>query len=837
MSAASEKSIFLDAMEIGSLPAREQFLRDACGNDAALRSAVDDLLLAHGRTDNPLDVPLISGGALIDPSGALRASPDQTVDYQPLIAEIGSAIGPYTLRELIGEGGFGLVYVAEQQTPVKRMVALKIIKPGMDTREVIARFEAERQALAMMDHPNIARVFDAGETDAGRPYFAMELVRGVPITQFCDDHKVAAVERLELFVTVCWAVQHAHQKGVIHRDIKPSNVLVTMHDGLPLVKVIDFGVAKAIGPALSDKTVYTRFAAMIGTPLYMSPEQAEMTSQDVDTRSDIYSLGVVLYELLTGATPFDSDRLQRAGLDEMRRIIREEEPPRPSTRLSTLGEAISTVSLRRNMDATRLPEFMRGDLDWIVMKALEKDRNRRYESASALASDVQRFLRQEPVVARPPSPGYRFSRFARRNKGLLTTAALVLTTLVLGTTTSVWQAVRATRESVEKDRALRTAEAARQEAVEAREQVEQFNERITEVNLLAASGRAHANAGRWADAHDDFTIATELLPSYYLAWTERGSAFARLGLWSDAARDFRQALDLGAVASGSSWWGVPQIFAYLGDIENYQRVCRQGIELVDGPSDLNPGALRACVLLANSLLDHETLVASADSLVDSAEQLQRRRLSREERRPPRRDPPRLYRRPGPGRSDEFEPPGRRGRDLQGRAPERRGPQSRRRPAEGPPLIGEARNRISAQPRGALFYIAGMAYYRAGEFTAAKDALHRATQEDPSWLGRILARPALAMAHYQLGEDQRAEDLLADDVEQFSQLLAQLIRSPIGAAPIPWFDWIEYQLLHRQAVELITGKPPAEDPRQLELQQRAQAAVAGEETVDGAQDGV
>jgi serine/threonine protein kinase/Flp pilus assembly protein TadD len=408
--------IFLKALEIRSPDGRRVYLDEACHDDTGLRVQVEALLAASERAGTFLESPAADLMVTID---------------EPITEGLGTVIGPYKLMEQIGEGGMGLVFVAEQQHPVRRKVALKVIKPGMDTREVIARFEAERQALALMDHPNIAKVHDGGATPSGRPYFVMELVKGVPITQFCDENHLTPRERLELFVAVCQAVQHAHHKGIIHRDVKPSNVLVTSHDGTPVVKVIDFGVAKAIGQQLTDKTVYTGFSQMLGTPLYMSPEQAGMSGLDIDTRTDIYALGVLLYELLTGTTPFDKERLKGASYDEMRRIIREAEPPKPSTRVSTLGQAASTVSVNRQSDPRRLSQLCRGELDWIVMKALEKDRNHRYETASAFAADLQRYLHDEPVLACPPSAGYRLRKFARRNKRALATGALLGVTLLI----------------------------------------------------------------------------------------------------------------------------------------------------------------------------------------------------------------------------------------------------------------------------------------------------------------------------------------------------------------------------------------------------------------------
>src|SRR5262245_7620541 len=360
---------------------------------------------------------------------AVDRLPQATVDV-PAHEAVGAVIGPYKLVEPIGEGGMGTVWLAQQAEPVKRLVALKLIKVGMDSKQVIARFEAERQALALMDHPNIARVLDASTTSAGRPYFVMELVKGVPITRYCDEHHLTPRQRLELFIPVCEAIQHAHQKGIIHRDLKPSNVLIALYDGKPVPKVIDFGVAKAAGMNLTDKTLVTGFGNIVGTLEYMSPEQAEVNQLDIDTRSDIYSLGVLLYELLAGSPPFSRKELEKAGMLEMLRVIREMEPSRPSAKLST-SEGLPTLAANRGTEPAKLTRLVRGELDWIVMKALEKDRNRRYETANGFALDVQRYLNDEPVLACPPSVGYRFRKFARRNKVGLAGAALVLSFLVL----------------------------------------------------------------------------------------------------------------------------------------------------------------------------------------------------------------------------------------------------------------------------------------------------------------------------------------------------------------------------------------------------------------------
>ena len=385
----TEKTIFLEAAEIASPTERAAFLERSCGDDRQLRAAVEALLLSHQRSQGVLDATAA-----------------------PLAEHTGTIIGPYKLLQQIGEGGMGTVFMAEQTHPVQRKVALKVIKPGMDSRQVIARFEAERQALAMMDHVNIARVLDAGTTPDGLPYFVMELVHGVPITKYCDDNHLTPRQRLELFVPVCQAIQHAHQKGIIHRDIKPSNVMVTLYDGKPVPKVIDFGVAKATEQKLTERTLFTQYGTMVGTLEYMSPEQAEMSALGVDTRSDIYSLGVLLYELLTGSTPLSNKRMKEAAYAEILRMIKEEEPPKPSTRLSESGEALASISAQRQMEPAKLTKLMRGELDWIVMKTLEKDRNRRYETANGLAQDIGHYLADEPVQACPPSAPYRLRKFA-----------------------------------------------------------------------------------------------------------------------------------------------------------------------------------------------------------------------------------------------------------------------------------------------------------------------------------------------------------------------------------------------------------------------------------------
>src|SRR6516225_2885580 len=424
----SEKEIFFEALEKTTPDERAAYLDAACGGDPLLRQRVEELLAEHFEQDDFMRVSAVRAGAPEAPA-------------LPQMEKPGDRIGRYKLLQKIGEGGMGVVYMAEQEEPVRRRVALKIIKLGMDTKLVVARFEAERQALALMDHPNIARVLDGGATETGRPYFVMELVQGVPITEFCDKNQLSVEQRLKLFIPVCQAIQSAHQKGLIHRDLKPTNILVTLNpDGSGFPKVIDFGVAKATDQKLTEKTLFTAHGMMVGTPAYMSPEQAEMSRLDVDTRADIYSLGALLYELLTGSPPFPEQRLRSAGYNEMQRMILEERPMKPSTRLSTLqGEQRSIVARNRGASEVSLGRPFPGDLDWIVMKCLEKDRARRYETVNGLARDIERHLKNEPVVARPPSRLYEFQKTVRRHWVGFAAVAAVLAALAIGVVVS-WRA-------------------------------------------------------------------------------------------------------------------------------------------------------------------------------------------------------------------------------------------------------------------------------------------------------------------------------------------------------------------------------------------------------------
>jgi serine/threonine protein kinase/Flp pilus assembly protein TadD len=602
-SSLPEESIFAQALQAKSAAERDAYLDRACGANPRLRADVEALLHANEKSGDLLDLP------------DKPANVGEPVGERP-----GTVIGPYKLMEQIGEGGMGLVFVAEQHQPVRRKVALKVVKPGMDTRQVIARFEAERQALALMDHPNIARVFDAGATESGRPYFVMELVRGVGIAQFCDENRLTPRERLELFVHVCQAVQHAHQKGIIHRDLKSTNILVTLHDGTPVVKVIDFGVAKAIGQQLTEKTIYTRFAQMIGTPMYMSPEQAEMSGLDIDTRSDIYALGVLLYELLTGTTPFDKERLKTAAFDEVRRIIREEEPPRPSTRFSNPGQATVTVSANRRSDPKRLSQLFRGELDWIVMKALEKDRNRRYETASAFAADVDRYLHDEPVQAYPPSVGYRLRKVARRNKGAVAAAlAAALAVLLAVVGLAVSNVLIRQEQARTKDEKERT-EKAQKLAQDGAEKVQRELEGLKAANALLDRGRWYAKRRDWDDADAALTKAVQLRPDHVSVWVERGDLYALLGLWDLAAVDFARERELGQPDAIMRWHRHALLSLYVGDADGYRKVCRRMREHFSGTVKMSfaTEVIRTCILAPGPDADFAQLVELAQHALDDS---------------------------------------------------------------------------------------------------------------------------------------------------------------------------------------------------------------------------
>ncbi len=773
----TEKSIFLDALDIESPRDRAAFIEAACQGDPQLLASVSALFQEHERASSPIDQPIAQGMRLLpgnmDETRSLSSQPRHSQQA------LGTMIGPYKLMEKIGEGGFGIVYVADQQEPIRRRVALKIIRPGTESREVLSRFDAERQAIALMDHPNIARVFDAGETDTDQPYFVMELVRGAPLTAFCDGQKLDMTERLRLFVTICHAVQHAHQKGIIHRDLKPSNILVTIQDGRPLAKVIDFGVAKAIGQSLTVKTIYTRFASMVGTPAYMSPEQAEMSNVDVDTRSDIYSLGVLLYELLTGSTPFAPDRLQSVGFDELRRIIREEEPPRPSTRLSTLNnERASTVAANRRLDPGKISSSMKRDLDWIVMKAIDKDRSRRYSTAGALAQDVSRFLMDQPVEARPPSAQYRFWKFARRNKVAISTASMVAGALIVGIAISLWQARVAIRERDEKELALQQARAAEATANNARLELEEFNERLNACTILLASGRTHADAERWANAYEAYTQATTILPKYFPVWLERGRLNAKLGRWTTAAADFAKATRIGVPVEQAELSGVPQLLFYAGESTAYQRLCEE----LSRADQVDPFAVSI-----RGRLVSEMPPSTAAELAERVEGM----LAASGK--------------GGGIQQRLE------NNTEDASSERR-----------PQAFAKRQDRMLDMLYGANLYVAGWAHLRAGDYDRAIGRL--AESNEAQWLGRGIAHPLLAIAYHKMGS---ADDALRS-FEQSQVLLDRMLDDGVsrskGCPSIPWIDWIEFLLNHREASIIIKGHTPVIDPRLRQMETFAEAAI-------------
>ncbi len=614
-----EVAIFNDALELAPTE-RSAYLDRACAGNIPLREKVEALLKANEQAENFLEVP---------PTGLPLT---RTVRI-PITEKPGDKIDRYKLLQQIGEGGCGVVYMAEQEEPVRRRVALKVIKLGMDTKEVIARFEAERQALAMMDHPNIAKVLDAGATDTGRPYFVMELVRGIKITEFCDENKVPTEERLKLFIQVCQAIQHAHQKGIIHRDIKPSNILVTINDGVPVPKVIDFGIAKATQGRLTDKTLFTAFEQFIGTPAYMSPEQALMTSLDIDTRSDIYSLGVLLYELLTGETPFDATELLQSGFDAMRQMIREKEPQRPSARLSTMtADALTTTASQRHTHPPKLLHMISGDLDWIVMTCLEKDRSRRYETANGLAADIQRHLNTEPIVAHPPNGLYRLQKAVRRHKSVFAAVAAIAAALVIGIVVSTLEAIRATRAEREQTRLRTVAETKEKKS----EQVAQFlKDMLKGVSPHVALGRdttmlreiVDKTAERiGTDLKDQPEVRIEL--SLVLA-----RVYGDLSLFEKEEQIARETLQLARAHYGENNLAVADALSILGRALNFVRklpegetVTREAIALdrkLRGINSLEEASalLTLCDLLRNQWDGYE------HSKLDEAETAIRRSLA------------------------------------------------------------------------------------------------------------------------------------------------------------------------------------------------------------------
>jgi len=736
-----EEEIFDAARLISDPDARAAYLDRACSGDLALRRRVEELLAALAGAE---EFFAQGSSAVQSLGGELRPLSNRETNPPWNDDQVGKRIGNYKLLERIGEGGCGVVYMAEQERPVRRRVALKIIKLGMDTKSVIARFEAERQALAMMDHPNIARVLDAGATETGRPFFVMELVRGFKITEYCDTNHLDTQKRLELFVQVCHAIQHAHQKGIIHRDIKPSNILVTLHDSVPVPKVIDFGIAKATEVQLTEKTLFTAYAQIIGTPAYMSPEQAEMSGLDIDTRADIYSLGVLLYELLTGRPPFDPKQLMQSGVDQMRRTLLEREPQKPSTILTTLqNDELTATAKQRHAEPPRLISQLKGDLDWIVMKALEKDRKRRYETANALAMDIQRYLHNEPVVARPPSRMYRLQKLVRRNQAVFASAAAITLVLICGLAVSTWLFFR------ERDARKRAVEAERLQA---------------ELREIAERGRAtEAQLRRQAEAREKITQASFLLNTGQIEQADKivaevplnlttleGAAVFRTlgewnalqGRWTEAARRFH-ALMRAVILEGWDYSSLDYsrcavTFVEVGDREAYQQFRQSALAQFGATQDplIAERTLKVCLLTPP---DRELMTALMPLYEVSAKSLESEEALRT--------------------AEEWMIPWR---------------------CVSVGLMELRRNR----PQEAMRY-------------SERCLAHRPVNPARSATAQVI----LAMAHHQAGNHARARDEFAAVRRVIEQRLSESMELGGGSEGY-WFDWVLARILLRAATEMI-----------------------------------
>ena len=739
----TERSIFLEALDIKGLEARSRYLDLACGNDTDLRKGVDALLAADRREDHLIDQPLVQTQDLstigTGPGDPFRRDPKtghfNPNDFRPNHAAswTGQTIGSYRLLELIGEGGFGLVFVAQQDQPVRRKVALKVLKPGMDRKEVLARFAAEQQAVAMMDHPHIAKVYDAGVTPEGRPYFVMEWIHGIPINQYADQDRLTVDERLTLFLDLCGAIHHAHQKAVIHRDIKPSNVLVADHDDQPVVKVIDFGIAKAIGHSLTDQTVHTRLMGLMGTPMYMSPEQAEINRGDMDIRSDVYSLGVMLYELLVGCTPFERDRLDAAGLDELRRIIRDEDPPRPSRRLTAMGNRATAVSAARRTEPGRLNSILRGDLDWIVMKALEKDRNRRYDSVLSMAEDMRRFQRQQPILARPPSRTYRAAKFIRRRRFILIPTTLIVFTVVVGLMINLWQARRVVRERRDRQALQR--------------EIEHFASQVTRPQPSGTSGE---------------TIAR---PQSAGSSLDRAHFFARQSLWGPAASDFDRALELTNNLDSPHWWGVPALLQIqqrpLAMERYFELYIRTLKEMAQSKTMTKPDWqwIRSGLVVPDRLTGQQYVWLAQVAIS------------------------KLPKEPGPGLPGEGHHGG----------PPYRNPDRRRRDEDR----SDDFRRYTPPPL--QYYIAGLAQLRAGLFDSSVEYFEQAIRMGGP--DAYLIHAPLAMAYQAIGHPVLSKDhfersrQFAKNNEDVKSALARPNRSP-------WYQPLEFETLYQEAKKVL-----------------------------------